>query len=89
MAGGLYGDIRTYDLQTKQRVGEFSTGTNGMLHGLHVTDAGDVWVTDAVRPVSGTDPGPGGSRYGHADLHPAEPRDPLRQRAGQPASSSR
>jgi hypothetical protein len=51
VAGGLYGDIRAYDLQTKQRVGEFSTGSNGMLHGLHVTDAGDVWVTDAVRPV--------------------------------------
>ena len=51
VAGGIYGDIRAYDLQTKQRVGEFSTGTNGMLHGLHVTDAGDVWVTDAVRPV--------------------------------------
>lgn len=51
IAGGLDGDIRTYDLDTKERVGEFSTGSNGMLHGLCVTDAGDVWVTDAVRPV--------------------------------------
>jgi hypothetical protein len=51
VAGGIYGDIRAYDLQTKQRVGEFSTGSGGHLHGLHVTDAGDVWVTDAVRPV--------------------------------------
>ena len=51
IAGGMYGHIRAYDLQTKQRVGEFSTGSDGMLHGLHVTDAGDVWVTDAVRPM--------------------------------------
>ncbi len=29
VAGGLYGDIRAYDLQTKQRVGEFSTGPAG------------------------------------------------------------
>ena len=51
VAGGLNGDIRAYDLQTKQRVGEFSTGSGGHLHGLHVTDAGDVWVPDALRPV--------------------------------------
>ena len=51
IAGGLNGDIRAYDLQTKQRVGEFSTGSGGHLHGLYVTDAGDVWVTDAVRPM--------------------------------------
>ena len=51
VAGGMYGDIRAYDLQTKQRVAEFSTGSDGYLHGLHVTAAGDVWVTDAVRPV--------------------------------------
>ena len=29
VASGLYGDIRAYDLQTKQRVGEFSTGSGG------------------------------------------------------------
>lgn len=51
VAGGQYGYIRTYDLQTKQRAGEFTTGSDGFLHGLDVTDAGDVWVTDAVRPV--------------------------------------
>jgi hypothetical protein len=51
VAGGMYGDIRLYDLQTRARVGKFATGFGGFLHGLHVTDAGDVWVTDAARPV--------------------------------------
>ena len=54
VAGGIYGDIRAYDLRTRQRVGEFSTGSGGFLHGLHVAGSGDVWVTDAQRPVSGT-----------------------------------
>ena len=51
VAGGIYGDIRAYDLQTRERVAEFLTGSDGFLMGLHVTQAGDVWVTDAVRPV--------------------------------------
>ena len=51
VAGGMYGDIRLYDIATRQRVGEFATGSGGHLMGLHVTGAGDVWVTDALRPV--------------------------------------
>jgi Cu-Zn family superoxide dismutase len=51
VAGAEYGDIRVYDLQTRQRVGEFSTGPGTCLMGMHVTEAGDVWVTDAFRPV--------------------------------------
>ena len=51
LADGLYGNVLTYDLQTRQRIGEFATGSGGFLHGLHVTEAGDVWVTDGVRPV--------------------------------------
>lgn len=51
VAGGLYGDIRAYDLETRARVGQFSTGSGGFLFGLLVTRAGDVWVTDAVRPA--------------------------------------
>ena len=51
VAGGMYGDIRAYDLQTRQRVGEFSTGSGDLPQGMHVTEAGDVWVTDAFRPV--------------------------------------
>jgi hypothetical protein len=51
VAGGIYGDVRAYDLRTRQRVGEFSTGSGGYLDGLHITGSGDVWVTDAQRPV--------------------------------------
>jgi Cu-Zn family superoxide dismutase len=51
VAGGIYGDIRAYDLRTRQRVGEFSTGSGGFLQGLHIAGSGDVWVTDAQRPV--------------------------------------
>jgi len=51
VAGAEYGDIRVYDLQTRQRVGEFSTGPGTCVMGMRVTDAGDVWVTDAFRPV--------------------------------------
>lgn len=51
VAGGMYGDIRVYDMTTRQRVGEFATGPGGFLYGMHVTEGGDVWVTDAVRPV--------------------------------------
>ena len=31
VADGMYGDIRVYDLQTRQRVGEFATGSGGFL----------------------------------------------------------
>jgi DNA-binding beta-propeller fold protein YncE len=51
LADGMYGNVLIYDLQTRQRIGEFATGSGGSLHGLQVTEAGDVWVTDAVRPV--------------------------------------
>jgi hypothetical protein len=51
VAGGLQGDIRVYDLQTRAQVGTFSTGAGGFLRNLLVTDAGDVWATDTVRPV--------------------------------------
>ena len=51
VAGGIYGDVRAYDLRTRERVGDFSTGSGGFLHGLHVAGSGDVWVTDAQRPA--------------------------------------
>ncbi|HSU08007.1 MAG TPA: hypothetical protein VLK57_02280 [Pseudonocardia sp.] len=51
VAGGIYGDIRAYDLQTRERVAEFTTGSDGFLMGMHVTEAGEVWVTDAIRPM--------------------------------------
>ena len=51
VAGGIYGDIRVYDLRTHARAGGFDTGTGGFLNGLVVTDAGNVWITDAGRPV--------------------------------------
>jgi sugar lactone lactonase YvrE len=51
VAGGIYGDLRVYDITTKAQVGTFSTGEGGFLNDLVVTDAGDVWVTDSVRPM--------------------------------------
>ena len=39
VAGAEYGDIRVYDLQTRQRVGEFSTGSGTCLMGMHVKEA--------------------------------------------------
>jgi hypothetical protein len=51
VAGGIHGDIRAYDLRTRQRVGTFSTGPGGFLHGLDVTASGHVWITDAARPA--------------------------------------
>jgi len=51
VAGGEYGDIRVYDLRTRERVGEFTTGAGGYLCGMHVMAAGDVWITDGFRPV--------------------------------------
>jgi hypothetical protein len=51
VAGGLYGDVRVHDLETRELVGEFDTGSGGWLVDMAVTGAGDVWVTDATRPV--------------------------------------
>ena len=51
VAGGTYGDIRVYDLATRARLGSFTTGPGGFLNGLTVADGGDVWVTDAGRPM--------------------------------------
>jgi Cu-Zn family superoxide dismutase len=51
VSGGNYGEIRVHDLETKALVGSFSTGQGGFLNDLVVTDAGDVYVTDALRPV--------------------------------------
>ena len=51
VAGGLQGDIRVYDLETRAPVGEFATGPGGFLNGLLVGNGGDVWVTDGVVPA--------------------------------------
>jgi hypothetical protein len=51
VSGGIYGDIRVHDLETKALVGTFNRGQGGFLNDLVVTDAGDVYITDAGRPV--------------------------------------
>jgi hypothetical protein len=51
VAGGGYGDIRIHDVSTGARLGDFTTGPGGFLNGMTVADGGDVWVTDAGRPV--------------------------------------
>ena len=50
VAGGMYNEIRIYDLETRTRLGTFGTGSDGHLFNLVVTDAGDIWVIDMVRP---------------------------------------
>ena len=49
--GGISGQIRVYNLVTKAQLGRFDTGTGGELVDLVVTDTGDVWASDRVRPV--------------------------------------
>ena len=51
IGGGIDGEIRVYDLATRQRIGTFETGTGGQVIDLAVTGTGDVYVTDGVRPV--------------------------------------
>jgi len=51
IAGGVDGQIRVYDLSTRQRTGTFETGPGGHVIDLAVTGTGDVYVTDGVRPV--------------------------------------
>jgi Cu-Zn family superoxide dismutase len=51
VAGGLYGSIRVYDLESREQVGNFDTGSGGLVTDLVVTRSGHVWATDLVRPV--------------------------------------
>jgi hypothetical protein len=51
IGGGIDGEIRVYDLTTRQRTGTFATGPGGQVIDLAVTSTGDVYVTDGVRPV--------------------------------------
>ena len=51
---GWTGDIRAYDLQTKQRVGKFDTGSGRLPARACVTNTGRVWVSDALARRSGT-----------------------------------
>ena len=51
VAGGATGTITVYDLDTKEAVATFETGTGGFLNDLVVTKKGDVYVTDSFRPT--------------------------------------
>ena len=51
VAGGPSGEIRVYDLRTKQQVAKFETGSGGFLNDVAVTSSGDVFVTDSFRPT--------------------------------------
>jgi Cu-Zn family superoxide dismutase len=52
VAGGPAGDIRVYDVSSGEQVGAFTTPKAAtFLNDLVVTGAGDVWVTDSVRPT--------------------------------------
>jgi Cu-Zn family superoxide dismutase len=51
VAGGATGTITVYDLKTRQQVASFDTGTGGFLNDLVVTEHGDVFVTDSLRPI--------------------------------------
>jgi hypothetical protein len=51
VTGDLSGPVRVYDMATKALVGKFETGSGGLLIDLAVTNTGDIWVTDGIRPV--------------------------------------
>jgi Cu-Zn family superoxide dismutase len=51
VAGGPSGEIRVYDVRTKQQVAKFDTGSGGFLNDVAVTSSGDVFVTDSFRPT--------------------------------------
>jgi hypothetical protein len=51
VTGDLSGPIRVYDMATKTLVGKFEIGSGGLLIDLAVTNTGDIWVTDGIRPV--------------------------------------
>jgi sugar lactone lactonase YvrE len=51
VAGGPSGEIRVYNLRTKEQVAKFDTGSGGFLNDLAVTSSGDVFVTDSFRPT--------------------------------------
>jgi Cu-Zn family superoxide dismutase len=51
VAGGFFGDVRVYDIDSRMLVASFETGGGGMLNDLVVTVRGDVFVTDSFRPT--------------------------------------
>lgn len=51
VAGGGTGSIYVYDIATKALLARFETGLGGFLNDLVVTEQGDVYVTDSVRPT--------------------------------------
>ena len=63
--------------------GEFATGSGGYLHGMHVMEAGDVWVTDAIRPVLWHLTADQVAASSGAPASCPEPRDPVHRWAGQ------
>jgi Cu-Zn family superoxide dismutase len=51
VAGGPTGSITVYDLDTRQAVATFQTGTGGFVNDLVVTGRGDIYATDSLRPT--------------------------------------
>jgi sugar lactone lactonase YvrE len=51
VAGGGTGAIRVYDIDTRNVVAEFQTGSGGFINDLVVTGDGDVFATDSFRPM--------------------------------------
>jgi len=49
--GSIYRGTPSGSTTWRRGPGAFDTGPGGHLHGLHVADSGDVWVTDNTRPV--------------------------------------
>jgi hypothetical protein len=51
VTGDLSGPIRVYDMATKTLGGQIRNRMGGLLIDLAVTNTGDTWVTDGIRPV--------------------------------------
>jgi hypothetical protein len=51
VCAGIEGEIRVYDIATRQRSGTFQVGPGGHIIDAEVTGTGDVYATDAMLPT--------------------------------------
>ena len=50
VAGGSTGTLFVYDIETKEPVARFETGTGDFINDVTITKSGDVYFTDSLRP---------------------------------------
>jgi sugar lactone lactonase YvrE len=50
IAGGSSGTLYVYDIETKELLARFETGTGGFINDVAISKYGDVYFTDSIRP---------------------------------------